>query len=399
MDSEQPNDIPPTNEADKSESFEVTVSSFYVSLDALEQLLKVLSYKDSLIFPFLMSQLFKKFIDYKLKAFSISKEAKYVEAMQNLTKQIEELITYIKSNEIHEVSLSKISIEDTLKEEPWYIDVPAFVDSADCFVDSVFEHLLDVEVGAKDSLTVSNHAKKVEDTVGFRTQNEALQKKAESFLDLYYRTIQLVEWCLDSDELLLNLERTLHELRSLRDLLNLRSISHADNLNGELIDGLKEKEAILLDKKELIKKDVSNSKDFTENLLKNVFEIKKLNEEEVEIYLSLENPAGEMMENDRLMNYQVRNIININQVLLKELNDIVYRYGTKNIFVKDIEAEELAEFKEAVQQDKGCLREIVQFGLETNEDRETFNSIIDELAMNLVYRLVWEGQLELTAAD
>lgn len=397
MDSEQPKDIRSVNDVSGIEKFALAVSNLNVSIDALDQLLKVLSYKDSLIFPFSISELFKKYIEFKLKAFSITKEQKYIDAIDELKNEINELSNNIKSNDMPEVNLSRVSVEDLLKGDPWYIDVPVFIDNVDCFVDSVFEHLTEVEAGAKDGLTVSNHAKKVEDMVGFRTQNENIQAKASSFLETYYQIIQLIEWCLDSDEILLTVERCLLDLRSLRDLLNLRSISEADSLSGELIDSLNQKEAFLLNKKELVKKDVNNSKTFTEDLLKNVFEIKKINDDEIEIYLSLENPMGELSENDRLMNYQVKNIININKMLLRELNDIIYCSGVSKIFVREIGEGDLKDFKEAVEQDKDCVREIVQFGVETTEDRETFNSIIDELAMNLVYRLVWEGQLELVA--
>ncbi len=254
----------------------------------------------------------------------------------------------------------------------------------------------DLEVIQEDSLTrelIPENQEAVFDLIEAFAYGDVIELNATIFFKAFFLLMQEAPYILDPDTVMTKFE----EVTKLFTKLN-ASIQESDfEHKQEMLDFIEEYGLTLENRLLAIR---NEQKFFKEQLTQCVdasIQVIKKNSNH-ELILTLQNAPSPLIGMEDLLNYQIKQIVELNQMIFTRLEEKMAEYNLRKIFIHSDQAippEIIEEFNEQFEQDKEDLKAIQQKDFCDTDDEELIEDIATELASNLIYHIHWEEKYEI----
>jgi hypothetical protein len=285
------------------------------------------------------------------------------------------LETLIQSTEKHDTTLiieAQQALSDLLENKPWNIDSKKFTLDTKTLVHKVSKLLI---LNEKDAL--EKISKNSELILGSEEGNntDAVSSLSQSYFKSYDNAIQACDCVLNPKIIKDIIEKALEAVKTLK-------ISLSDSPIAEIREMLQESEVRLREFHSALIYRI-NEKINGSHLLEIIEEAN-----ETKIILT-KNPKHlqKIPTTKNLLNFQIYDAVCANQLSYQRIKDLICRANVKQIILKDTLDNDLKDFIEELHNDQLTL------------NVHTMNLIQQELALNLVYQLLWEDEIPVVASN
>lgn len=209
----------------------------------------------------------------------------------------------------------------------------------------------------------------------------SLKAEAKSFFEEFFTLVKEAAYILDPELIISRFEEALENFNSLNS-----------NIEEEDLKEYIEDFGLTLENRLLA---IKNEHRFYVEQISGFIEasIEVLKEEYgTKIILRIQDTPAPLIGIDDLLNYQIKQLVEINQKIYEKLSEILVKYPDAELVIKtgeEISEETIEDFKTQIEEDKEELRSMQEQNELEAEDIELINDIAAELATNLVYRIYW----------
>jgi hypothetical protein len=281
----------------------------------------------------------------------------------------------IQGTEKHDTTLiieAQQSLSDLLENKPWNIFFKKFSLDTKTFIHKVTQLLI---LNEKDAL--EKISKNSELILGSKEDNntDAVSSISQSYFKSYDNAIQACDCVLNPKVIKDIIEKALEAVKTLK-------ISLSDSPIAEIREMLQESETRLREFHSALIYRI-NEKINGSHLLEVIEEVN-----ETKIILT-RNPKHiqKIPTTKNLLNFQIYDAVCANQLSYQRIKDLTCRANVKQIVLKDTLESDLKDFIEEMRNDQLTL------------SIHTADLIQQELALNLVYQLLWEDEIPVVASN
>lgn len=250
-----------------------------------------------------------------------------------------------------------------------------------------YGYLSQLEIEAKSELTELNQLDYEESLSRFSDYDLKIQDKAQKFFYSYYFLIQEASCILDPNTLIRKFKLCRTHLKNLMSSIAVSLIVDRERI----LQYLANFEIRLEEKVEEIKQ---GSKLLSQDIAKLVSNQIKYDADAELIVLKLQGLPIPLSLLARPLNYQLKQVAQVNQEIFLKLKELLLENKDAKLQIvatENITKEELKDFMLCVNEDKELLKKLI-YKEEFNEiEEEDLEDISKELALNLFYRIAWEG--------
>lgn len=257
------------------------------------------------------------------------------------------------------------------------------------FMDDLFES----EIESNEEELIPENQEAIIELVEAFAYGDSIELNAKIFFDAFFLLMQEAPYILNPQTIITKFEEAMELFTKLNHSIQESNYDHKQ----EMLDFLEEYGLTLENRLLAIK---NEQRFFKEHLTKcvdaSIQVVKKGSN--IELFLTLQNAPSPLIGMEDLLNYQVKQLVELNQMIFTKLQEQMTEHNLHKIFIhsdQSIPAEIIEEFNEQFQQDKTDLREIQQKDFCSTDDEELIEDIATELATNLIYRIHWEEKYEI----
>lgn len=255
------------------------------------------------------------------------------------------------------------------------------------------EYLIDIfkqsltEIEAEQisaELNLEDQASIKELTESFETEGE-IGTEIERFFEMFFVLIQQIPYILEVKTVIKNFEEGLKAYKRL--VISIQESNHIDT--ETLLEFIEEYGLTLENRLVAIQREQDFINKHLPQAIKASIEVDLKNKS---LILSSQEMPGPLIGMTELLNYQIKQIIEINKLIYDEIEQEMQKHKLEKICIKPIEkisSESLEEFTFQLDSDKADIQRIQNQDSISDEDNELIYDIAAELATNLVYRLYW----------
>ena len=285
------------------------------------------------------------------------------------------LETLIQNTEKHDTTLiieAQQSLSDLLENKPWNIHCKKFTLDTKIFINKVTKLLI---LNEKDALEKISKNSELILSGEKDNSTDAVSSISQGYFKSYDNAIQACDCVLNPKVIKGIIEKALEAVKTLK-------ISLSDSPIAEIREMLQESEIRLREFHSALIYRI-NEKINGSHLLEIIEDAN-----ETKIILT-KNPKHlqKIPTTKNLLNFQIYDAVCANQLSYQRIKDLICKGNIKQIILKDTLANDLKDFIEEMRNDQLTL------------NIHTSDLIQQELALNLVYQLLWEDEVPLIASN
>lgn len=254
-------------------------------------------------------------------------------------------------------------------------------------------YLKELEESCDEELDPELDEDRQEQIAFFENAEQSIYNKAKIFFDSYYQLIQEVGTILEPDSIIEKFELALNRLNNLK-----LEIAHSSmDKKDQILEYLEEVQLKLDNRSFAIKTEQKYLKQMPETQAEDMVSIE---DEDGFKYLVLElqEIPSPLIGMSNLLNYQLLSVMQTNNRVIEKLYTLSAEHGIKNVHIRsrdEITEEEYMSFISQIEEDKDYIKSILESGQIEESDEEELLDIAQEVSLNLLFRLAWNGDLKL----
>ncbi len=264
---------------------------------------------------------------------------------------------------------------------------------AEYLIQLFLEDLKEAEQDSNESELIPENQEAIVDLVEAFAYGDAIELNAKIFFDAFFLLMQEAPYILNPQTVMTKFEETMDLFTKLNSSIEGSNYEHKQ----EMLDFLEEYGLTLENRLLAIKNEQIFFKEHLSKCVDASLQVIK-KDSTTELILTLQNAPSPLIGMEDLLNYQVKQVVEVNQMIFAKLQELMTENNLRKIFIhsdQSIPPEIITEFNEQFEQDKADLREIQQKDFCTTDDEELIEDIATELATNLIYRIHWEEKYEI----